>query len=77
MSAGFWFFKNIGGGEMKTLHEWKRIDASIARCLQCSCGFKAGGYTWEDVYKRVAEHEATTKTTAEVVQSNVDRYWLK
>lgn len=43
-------------------HTWKRIDSgSIARCLECSCGFKAVGYDWKEVDKQVADHEAAVK----------------
>ncbi len=46
---------------MEKHHTWTRIDTGIARCLQCSCGFKASGYTWKDVDEQVAKHEAAVE----------------
>lgn len=50
--------------ETEQRHEWRRIDnGSIARCLECSCGVRASGYTWDDVYKQVEKHETDVKKT--------------
>ena len=36
--------------------KWKRTDMGVARSLECSCGFVASGYTWEDVEKQKQAH---------------------
>jgi len=42
---------------MNTAHKWQRTDMGIGRSLECTCGFVAAGYTWNDVYQQKEKHE--------------------